>query len=83
MVGAHFATSSPEGPPTTPLIPPPQSWTVTSTSTAMYSFSAASLVGFFAQYSLPPATATSRKSHVPLATCSVATKDSVKIVQIQ
>ena len=75
MVGAQFVISSPGGPPTSPLIPPPQSWTVTSTSTTIYSFSAASLVGFFAQYSLPHAAATSHMSHVPLATCNAATYD--------
>ena len=83
MVGAQVVISSPGGPPTSPLTPPPQSWTVTSTSTTIYSFSAASLAGFFAQYSLPPAAATSHKSHVPLATCSAATKDSVKTLQTQ
>ena len=78
MVGVHFVISSPEGPPTSPLIPPPQSWTVTTISATTYSLSAASLAEFSAQYSLPSAATTSHKSHVPLETCSAATKDSVK-----
>ena len=52
MLGAHFVISSPEDPPTAPLIPPPQSWEMNTTSTTTYSSSAASLVEFSAQYSL-------------------------------
>ena len=78
MVGAHFVISSPEGPPTSPLIPPPQSWTVTTTSTTTHSLSVASLEESFAQYSPHHAATTSHKSHVPLATCSAATKNGIK-----
>ena len=77
MVGAHFVISSPEDPPTALLIPPQQSWTMTKPSTTTYSLSAASLVEFFAQYSLPHAATTRHKSHVQLATYSAATKDRV------
>ena len=78
MVGVHFVISSPEGPPISPLNPPSQSWIATTTSMTTYSLSSASLVEFSAQYSLPSAATTSHKSHVPLETCSAATKDSVK-----
>ena len=90
MVGAHFLISSPEDSPTTPLIPPPRSWTMTMTSTTTYSLSAASPAEFFAQFLLLHAATASQmqttksepeqqiKSYVPQARCSTATRDSVE-----
>ena len=83
VLGVHSVISSPEGHPTSPLNPPSQPWIATTTSITTYSLSASLLAEFSAQYSLPSAATTSHKSHVPLETCSAATKESVKKVHIQ